>query len=154
VKGKNDKDEKIFKQTAMCIMSSLVGNYERASMALQTIAEDTPDWITLNRLGASLANGGNYEEALATYSRIPLENQCPRVLYNRGIALMCTDKLSESKSVFIKALIELSRHDTIEGSIIWDALELASELSGDSLVSGFVAAKDINNLMMIENLSD
>lgn len=92
--------------TAAAILYNISGDHEKAATLLQSLTTAFKEnWAIFNRIGASLANSQRYDEAIKIYDQL-LSNglDYPRVHYNKGIALMCTDQHCEAARSFITAI--------------------------------------------------
>jgi len=139
--------------TASSITNCLLGNYPEAFDTLLQLNNETTDRTFLNRLGAIQANMGDYEDALKTYSRVPDRDDCPRLRYNRGISLLSMGQCRLAKREFITSLkLTASAGHPSTGNTLWDALELASEMDGDTSLLASVQRRNIEEVIALASI--
>ncbi len=80
-------------------LARLIGDFDTAEKLLAS-----KDPAALNERAALLWHRGRCAEALAEWNALP---ESPAVLFNRGMALLFTGKISEAKSALTKAIIVL-----------------------------------------------
>jgi tetratricopeptide (TPR) repeat protein len=92
---------------AASILNSIVGNHGRAVDLLRSLGDATINdaWAIKNRLGASLANTKQYDQAIQIYDQLLAAGHAhPRVHYNRGISLLCQEHYLEAARSFVHSL--------------------------------------------------
>lgn len=153
--------------TAAAILYNIAGRQDKAISLLELLTHSaslrTPmDWASLNRLGASYANARRYEEAMTIYDRLLASGiDHPRIHYNRGIALMCTDAYDEAARSFIRAIDRQLPVDVISGvreelhpsyKAPWEALRITFSLAGreDLAKSDSMKLADIKKALNVQ----
>ncbi|KAG8903223.1 hypothetical protein FRB99_003576 [Tulasnella sp. 403] len=106
-------------QIALAVLLNSSEDYDKAVDCFKTALEVRPDdWVLYNRVGATLANSGKPEEALAYYYRALEYNPTYiRVRYNLGISCINLRRYEEAASHLLDALV-LQEHDTTEDSLV------------------------------------
>ncbi|KAG9048762.1 hypothetical protein FS837_012125 [Tulasnella sp. UAMH 9824] len=127
-------------QIALAVLLNTSDDYDKAVDCFKAALEARPDdWVLYNRVGATLANSGRANEALAYYYRALEYNPTYiRARYNMGIACINLKRYDEAASHLLDALV-LQESDAIEdvpgeapgsrgvtSSSLWDTLRTTS----------------------------
>jgi peroxin-5 len=93
-------------QSGLGILFNLGSEYEKAADCFQAALNVNPDDSLLwNRLGATLANGGQSAEAIGAYRRsLEISPGCIRTRYNLGISCVNLGAYKEAAEHFISSL--------------------------------------------------
>ncbi len=152
---------RVDKLVALSILHSIAGSPEDAAALLHEALSINPTSVELiNRLGAVLANGQMYDEALQLYSQgLNQDPYCPRLLFNQGISLMCSKRHSEAMRSFVKAIKHQLPVDIVEGVnpelvqryvALWDTLRSnieVSDMPDKDLLLSLCCNRDLNSLL-------
>jgi len=105
-------------QVALAVLLNTSEDYEKALDCFKAALEVRPtDWVLYNRVGATLANSGKPEEALAYYHRaLEFNPTYIRARYNLGISCINLRRYDEAASHMLDALV-LQDSDPAEGTV-------------------------------------
>lgn len=97
------------------ILHNLNRDYEPAAVALRHAVTLRPNMPNLwNKLGATLANGGNSDDALRSYRKaVDLQPKLVRAWVNVGTAYANREEFSKAMRYYLKA-ISMSEYETLE----------------------------------------
>lgn len=94
----------------------------------------------MNRLGATLANSKQYQDAISIYEQLFTNGyHYPRVYYNHGISKMCLDQHDEAARSFVNAIdrqIPVDVVSNIKQELLtsftapWEALRVNFSIAG------------------------
>ncbi|GFZ50651.1 hypothetical protein JCM24511_08409 [Saitozyma sp. JCM 24511] len=117
-------------QVGLGTLYYMMGEYgEARDCWVAALGERPDDYLLWNRLGATLANGGNPEEAVDAYRRaLELRPTFTRAIFNLGVACLNIGVHREAAEHFLAAL-SLHPHTGTEGafesSALWSTLRRA-----------------------------
>lgn len=123
-------------QVALAVLLNTTDEYAKAQDCFLTALAVRPDdWLLYNRVGATMANNGQAEEALQFYYRaLDLNPAYIRARFNLGISCINLRRYEEAQSHILDALV-LQDSDGVEddsgmndkrgvtSSILWDSLK-------------------------------
>ncbi|KIK44889.1 hypothetical protein CY34DRAFT_590141 [Suillus luteus UH-Slu-Lm8-n1] len=123
-------------QVALAVLLNTTDDYAKAQDCFLTALAVRPDdWLLYNRVGATMANNGQAEEALQFYYRaLDLNPAYIRARFNLGISCINLRRYEEAQSHILDALV-LQDSDGVENdssmddkrgvtsSILWDSLK-------------------------------
>lgn len=123
-------------QVALAVLLNTTDEYAKAQDCFLTALAVRPDdWLLYNRVGATMANNGQAEEALQFYYRaLDLNPAYIRARFNLGISCINLRRYEEAQSHILDALV-LQDSDGVEddsgmndkrgvtNSILWDSLK-------------------------------
>ncbi|KAG8943865.1 hypothetical protein FRC00_010924, partial [Tulasnella sp. 408] len=147
-------------QIALAVLLNTSDDYDKAVDCFKAALEARPDdWVLYNRVGATLANSGRANEALAYYYRALEYNPTYiRARYNMGIACINLKRYDEAASHLLDALV-LQESDAIEdapgeapgsrgvtSSALWDTLQTTSNHLRRSDLVKYCETRDLDGV--------
>ncbi|KAF8678465.1 Tetratricopeptide repeat [Rhizoctonia solani] len=116
-------------QIALGILLNTMEDYSKAQDCFRTALAVRPDdWLLFNRVGATLANSGGPEEALAFYYKaLELNPGYIRARYNLGISCINLRRYEEAAQHLVDALVlqeseGLNNERGVTSGSLWDTL--------------------------------
>jgi len=140
-------------QTALGVLFYTNGEYGRAKDCFETALGVKPqDYLLWNRLGSSLSNGNQPEEALGAYREaLQLRPTYTRAIYNVGVACLNIGAYKEAAEHFLSALnLQESTSGDTSGQV-WFTLRRALMAMDRSDLAELAYSETKTNLEIFRN---
>ncbi|TIA93223.1 hypothetical protein E3P81_01006 [Wallemia ichthyophaga] len=117
-------------QVGLGVLSYATSNYDQAEDCFKTALSLRPDdWLLWNRLGATLANGGNSESAIEAYEKaLELRPTFTRAIHNLGVSCLNIGCYKEATEHLLGAIaLQQATNDNSinESHSLWQTLRRA-----------------------------